>query len=230
MAAFRRDIGSRIQPHIEEFAHIVGLAHATQQFEQDVIEAVYWCILFAALPRKRYGAIRKDLLEIGTAARAAEISLHRVRTAYESLPPQFRDSLTQFSSLLEKIALAIVVKRDPWFYALASVARAADLKAAALKGKDKGGVRQNTPFRMLILYLALAFKNATGREAKVTWDDVEGCYKGRFVNFVEAVLALTKDWPERLDATFSYPSTPRSRGKYIYDLTRAGAGKRKTAR
>ena len=67
MAAFRRDIGSRIQPHIEEFAHIIRLAHATPQFEHDVVEAVHRCILGAALPGKRNSALRKDLLESGRA-------------------------------------------------------------------------------------------------------------------------------------------------------------------
>ena len=134
------------------------------------------------------------------------------------------------SGLLAKLALGIATKQDPEFYALSSVARAAELYAAALKGADKGGVRQNIPFRLFFLYLAVAFQSATDQKAKVTWDDIKGCYKGRFVNFVEAVLSLTKDWPERLDVTFSYPSTPRKRGKYIYELTRAGARKRKTAR
>jgi hypothetical protein len=131
---------------------------------------------------------------------------------------------------LAKLALGIATKQGPEFYALSRVALAAELYAEALKGADKGGVRQNIPFRLFVLYLAVAFKNATGREAKVTWDDVKGCYKGRFVKFVEAVLSLTKDWPARLDVTFPYPSNPRSRGRYIYNLTRAGAGKRKTAR
>ena len=230
MAAFRRDIGSRIQPHIEEFAHIIGLAHATPQFEHDVVEAVHRCILGAALPGKRNSALRKDLLEIGTAARAAEKSLGRLRTAYESLSAQNQNTFRQPLSLLAKLALGIATKQDPEFYALSSVARAAELYAAALKGADKGGVRQNIPFRLFVLYLAVAFQSAADRKAKVTWDDVKGCYKGPFVNFVEAVLSLTKDWPERLDVTFSYPSTPRKRGKYIYELTRAGAGKRKTAR
>ena len=140
------------------------------------------------------------------------------------------NTLTQPLNLLAKLALGIATKQNPEFYALLSVARAAALYAAALKGADKGGVRQNIPFRLLVMYLAVAFRNATDRKAKVTWDDVKACYKGRFVNFVEAVLLLTKDWPARLDVTFSYPSTPRSRGRYIYNLTRAGAGKRKTAR
>jgi hypothetical protein len=223
MAAFRQDIGSRIHARIEEFAQIIGLPHATPQFEHDVIEAVHWCILGAVLAPKRYSAIRKDLLEIGTAARAAEKSLGRLRIAYESLPAPNQN-------LLAKLALGIATKQDPEFYALSSVALAAELYAAALKGADKGGVRQYVPFRLFVLYLAVAFENATHREAKVTWDDVKRCYKGKFVNFVEAVLSLTKDWPERLDATFSYPRTPRPRGQYIYNLTRAGAGKRKTAR
>jgi hypothetical protein len=229
-AAFRRDIGSRIHPHIEEFAQIIGLSHASPQFEHDVIEAVHWCIVGTALPRKRYSAIRKDLLEIGTAARAAEKSLGRLRTAYESLSAPYQNTLKQPLNLLAKLALGIATKQGPEFYALSSVARAAELYAAAFKGADKGGVRQNIPFRLFVLYLAVAFQNATHRKAKVTWDDVKRCYKGRFINFVERVLSLMKGWPERLDGKFSYPSSPRSRGKYIYDLTRAGAGKRKTAR
>ncbi len=161
MAAFRRDIGSRIQPHIEEFAHIIGLAHATPQFEHDVVEAVHRCILGAALPGKRNSALRKDLLEIGTAARAAEKSLGRLRTAYESLSAQNQNTFRQPLSLLAKLALGIATKQDPEFYALSSVARAAELYAAALKGADKGGVRQNIPFRLFVLYLAVAFQSAT---------------------------------------------------------------------
>jgi hypothetical protein len=207
MAVFLQDIGSRIHPHIEELAQIIGLAHVTPQFEHDVIEAVHWCIIGTALAprRKRDSAIRKDLLEIGMAARTAEKSLGRLRTAYKSLPAPQQNTLTQPLDLLAKLALGIATKQDPEFYALSWVARAAELYAAALKGADKGGVRQNVPFRLFVLYLAVAFQNATHRKAKVTWDDVEGCYKGQFVNFVEAVLSLTKDWPARLDVTASTP-------------------------
>jgi hypothetical protein len=206
------------------------LPHATPQFEHDVIKAVHWCIRRADVPRKRSSAIRKDLLEIGKAARAAEKSLGRLRTAYESLSAPYQNKLRQPLNLFSKLALGIATKQDPEFYALSWVALAAELYAAAFKGADKGGVRENMPFRLFVLYLAVAFQNATHRKAKVTWDDVKRCYKGRFFNFVEAVLSLTKDWPARLDVTFSYPSTPRSRGQYIYNLTRAGGAKRKTAR
>ena len=232
MAAFRRDIGSRIQPHIEEFAQILGLAHASPQLEDDVIEAIQLVILatFESLRPKRYGAVRKDLSNFSAAAQAAEKSLRRLRTAYERLSVPYQNTLARLLNLLENLALGIATKQAAEFYALSSVARTAELYATTLKGKDKGGVPQNLPFKLLVLYLARAFKNATGREAKVTWSEHGGCYKGRFINFVERVLSLIKDWPERLDGKFSYPSTPRKRGRYIYELTRAGAGKRRTAR
>jgi hypothetical protein len=169
MAAFRRDIGSLIHQHIERFAPIIGLPHATRQFEEDVVDAIRWCILasFDSLRPKRYGILRKDLLKLSATAQAAEKSLRRLRTAYESLSPLYQNTLTQLLNLSENIALGIVAKQDSW-YALSSVARVAELYATTLKGKDKGGVPQNLPFKLLILYLARAFKNATGRDAKVT--------------------------------------------------------------
>jgi hypothetical protein len=144
--AFRRDIGSRIHPHIEQFAQIIGLARATPQFEHDVIDAVHWCILRAAIPRKRYSAIRKDLLEIGTAARAAEKSLGRLRTAYESLSAPDQDTLTQPLNLFEKIALGrIAAKQDPEFYALSRVARAAESYATTRRGRTRGVFHNTCP-------------------------------------------------------------------------------------
>jgi hypothetical protein len=113
---------------------------------------------------------------------------------------------------------------------MSRVALASELYAEALKGADTGGILQNLPFKLFVLYLARAFKNATGREAKVTWSEYGRCYKGRFVDFEEAVLSLTKDWPDYLGVTVSYPRTQRARGRFIYERTRAGAGKRKTAR
>ena len=114
MAAFRRDIGNRIQPHIEEFAQILGLAHASPELEDDVIEAIQHCILatFELLRPKRYGAVRKDL-STSAAAQAAEKSLRRLRTAYERLSAPYQNTLARLLNFLENLALALPPPSKP---------------------------------------------------------------------------------------------------------------------
>ena len=84
---------------------------------------------------------------------------------------------------------------------------------------DKGGPAGMVAFRMLVSGLARAFENATGRAAKVTWNQYRDRYEGDFVGLVESVfttvLVLAPEMP--------HPESALARGKYIYDSTRLGA-------
>jgi hypothetical protein len=91
---------------------------------------------------------------------------------------------------------------------------------------DKGGAPRMMAFRALVTGLMSAFRIATGREAKVTWNDHRDAYEGRFLAFVEVVLELVLRMKIIEEKPLRYPL---ARGKYIYELTRAGAAKEKHA-
>jgi hypothetical protein len=75
---------------------------------------------------------------------------------------------------------------------------------------------------MLVRGLAEAFELATGRAAKVTWNDTSNRYEGRFVNLVETVLPLALTCAEKFGWQIPCPGSQRARGKYIYEATRSG--------
>jgi hypothetical protein len=154
---------------------------------EDVIDALVLCILASSYKPTRYSDIRKELSRVAKEAKTAQVSLRRLRNAVESLSPLSRESLERLPKPVAKIALT-TVKNAP-FHALSSVALAAQFYSSTLKGRDRGGAPTRLAFRMLIVFLARAFKNATNREAKVTWNEYKDCYTGAFIRFVEAGVA-----------------------------------------
>jgi hypothetical protein len=223
----RQDLRDLIHARIKKYAAIIGVANSRPEFEKDVTDALQWCVLNVAIMRKRFSESRKELLRVSKEARAAQRSLHRLRTALESLSPPFSETLEPLLDVQARVALSITARQLPWFYWLSSVADAAEFRASRLKGKDKGGVPQMLAFRMLVLYLARAFKNATNCDAKVTWNAHTDTFGGKFFRFEEAVLPLARKIAEQSGQPFPFPNSPRSRGKYIYELTRARTGKLK---
>jgi predicted HicB family RNase H-like nuclease len=224
----RQDLRDLIHPHIEKYAAIIGVANSRREFEKDVTDALQWCVLNLAIPRKRLSEFRKDLLRVSKEARAAQRSMHRLRTALESLSPPFSETLEPLLDVQAKIALSITARQLPWFYALSSVADVAEFRASRLGGKDKGGAPKKLAFTMLVLYLARAFENATKRKAKVTWNAHKDRFQGDFISLVEGVLPLAKELAEGSGLPFPYPNSRRSRGKYVYELTRVRTGKLKS--
>lgn len=86
----------------------------------------------------------------------------------------------------------------------------------------KGGAPKMLAFNMLIKRLAAAFEHATGRAAKVTWNEHRKEYGGKFLSLVEAVLPLVLECAESLGSRLPCPRSQRARGKYIFGITRAG--------
>ncbi len=120
----------------------------------------------------------------------------------------------------------IVANQPPWFYALSSVAQRARLHAQAIRHMDKGGAPKMLAFKILILYLARAFKTATGRDAKATWNEHKHRWEGNFVNLVESILPSAQRYcVVATDRALRCPAKQKARGKYIYDLTRAGTSR-----
>ena len=68
---------------------------------------------------------------------------------------------------------------------LALMAEQAGVIAAALKAKDKGGPSSILAFRTLVIGLKKAFERATGRPAKVTWNEHRSRYEGLFLSLLK---------------------------------------------
>lgn len=224
---YRRTLADLIHKHVDEYATVIGLPSATPQFEQDLVDALLWChwMHLEAITRKRVSDIRKELLHVQREAAAAESSLSRLRDALNNLTPRCRELLDEHLELVAKVAVSIVAKQGPWFHALSPVADLAGILAATLKAADKGGRPKMLSFNALVIVLARTFKRAKKKPAKVTWNDHSKRYVGEFMSLVEAVLPLAIRWAGTLDGRMLYPNSLNARGKYIHELTRAGAGK-----
>jgi hypothetical protein len=225
---YRRTLADLIRNQVGEYAAVIG-SSATPQFEQDLVDALLWCVLMhlEATNRKRASNIRKELLRIQREAMAAESSLSRLRDALNKLTPRYRELLDEHLESVAKVAVSIVAKQAPWFHALSSVADLAGISAEIFKGADKGGAPKMLAFSALVRVLARAFERAKNKQAKATWSDHDSRYGGEFVSLVEAVLPLAVRCAETPKRPMRYPKTAYARGKYIYELTRRGAGKKK---
>jgi hypothetical protein len=77
-------------------------------------------------------------------------------------------------------------------------------------------------FDALVRVLARAYKRATNKSAKVTWNEHRRHFSGKFVNLVEEVLPLAMRWAETPERQVRFPKSANTRGHYIYELTRRG--------
>lgn len=230
LARYRRTIKKLLRPHIEQYVATIGLKTASAQFEHDVAEALFWCVALGGVSWKRYSDIRKEMSHISRASVAAVKSLDQLRGALRELTPGYRELLESHLELTGKIAIGLVAKQAPWFYALSLVGRQADTFAKNLRHADKGGAPKMFAFNMLVSGLKRAFERAKGRAAKVTWHQHREQYEGPFVSLVEAVLPLASSLAKAVERPMQYPVSQKSRGKYIYKATRTGASKTKPRR
>jgi hypothetical protein len=211
---FHKNVADTVHGSIEQYATVLGL-QPNAQFQQDLNQAFFFCVLNHWHPPKPIdnSGVRAGLLRVDKWAAAAANNLRQLQVALGDLPPRYRDALVKNVEMPSRTALK-----------LDSVSGWAKNYATQLT--RKGGAPKMLAFDTLIKGLARAYQNATGRAAKVTWDDYHKCYRGRFVNLVEAVLpavcALAGTTPP-----IPIPQSAHARGKYIYDATRAGAGKKK---
>jgi hypothetical protein len=214
LAQCRKQIGGVVRPYIAQYAAKINLPCGKQkEFEQDIIEALLWCVVSHVdePKRKRFSDIRKDWLHVGKEAAAAEKHLKRLRSALNNLPPQYRELLNAHVESAE-IAAGLIAKQ------------AGDI-GGALKGKDKGGTPSMLSFRSLIIGLKKAFERATGSPAKVTWNEHRSRYEGLFVSLVEAVLPLALSCGDA-NRPMRIPSSEHARGKYVHQMTRRARPKR----
>jgi hypothetical protein len=220
----RELIGGEVRRRINEYAVAIELQNDKQhQFETDIIEALLWCVVAQAdAPnRKRYGDIRKQLACIKGEAVAAQKHLERLRFALNDLPPRYSELLNTQLESVTRIAVAVVAKQMPWFYALSPLADTASIISEALRNADKGGAPAMLTFRTLIAGLRRAFARAKGKNAGVTWNEHRKQFEGKFLKLVEAVLPLAMSFSSK-ERPMRIPKTSNARGKYVYEMTRRG--------
>jgi hypothetical protein len=227
---YRGRLTHLIHNQVDRYAAAINLPSVSPQFEQDLVDALLWCHLMhlEATNRKR-GNTRKVLLCIANESAAAERHLARLRNALNELTPRIQELLEQQLEGVAKVAVSLVSKQQPWFNALGSVADLTDSLAKGLKGTDKGGAPKMLAFNALVKVLAHAFERAKNRPAKVTRNNYTGQFSGEFMSLVEAVLPLAIRWAGTPERPMHYPKSPEARGKYIYESTRRGAGKKRPA-
>ena len=145
------------------------------------------------------------------AASTAAKSLHQLQTALDDLTPFYRKAI--FKNLQMPIRTALDLE---------TLANRAHIYANDFD--DKGGSPPKMlDFMFLVRGLSSAFKGATGRAAKVTWNTHKHKFEGDFLELVEIVLPLAMTCAEKCGWQMPHPSTKGARGKYIYEMTRSGA-------
>ena len=212
---------------IDQYKAKTGLQHLGEQFQTEVIQATLGSVLLHwDIPkRKRFSVLSKEMARVEKEAFASAKQLRRLQIALDDVTPLYADNLIEGLKLpLTAEWDALKLSRMPSFIALRleNLSNRAAIHVQLFKRRDKGGVLSLIEFRALVLGLGHAFRRATGRAAKVTWNEHGRRYEGNFVELVEIVLPLARTCADGYGWRMVCPQTKRARGKYIYDLTRAG--------
>jgi hypothetical protein len=214
-ATFRqcREIISGLVPAIaDQYAAATGLPLSSSQFQENVIRTLVCSVALHldAPKRKRFSDLRKEMLRVEKAAAAAEKGLRGLQAALDQLTPMHRDAILKDLETPRRTA-----------FKLEGLSVLAGMYAGAFA--DKGGpLAKMAEFAMLVRGLARAFESATGRAAKVTWNQYDKKYEGHFVDLVETMLPLALTCAKSIGWQMSCPGSKRARGKYIYEMTRSG--------
>jgi hypothetical protein len=193
-----------------DFAKILGLPVPNPQFVQDIAQALVGSVTYHAAPPQKSSELRKQMLRLDKAATSATKAVRRVHSALGQVDPIYREAI-----LKQKPLLVFPLKTALTLQSLSDTAH-----MYVIGFTRSGGAPKMIAFQILVRRLAVAFQRTVGRAAKVTWNPHKQCYEGKFVKLVEAVLPIALECAERLGLKMPYPKTPRSRGKYIFEITR----------
>src|SRR5262249_55756172 len=164
-------------------------------FEQDVIEAIVLCVFYHLSPKpESFSELRKQMLRVDKAAASAVKNLRQLQSALDALAPMYRDPMLKQTPIQMPVRTAL---------SLDTLSNRAHNDAKAFA--RKGGAPKMLAFNMLMKRLAAAFQHATGRAAKVTWNEYRKEYGGKFLSLVEAVLPLVLECAESLGSRLPCP-------------------------
>jgi hypothetical protein len=206
-----------VENHVAGWAREIGLEGASEQFRDDVVEAILSCVEMLEVGND----IEEHLSRVEEEAWAARDHLMRLYEALLALTPRFRKSLEDYNGS-GNLEFHLIPSRALWISVL--INRLPEFNSPRrLKGLsrqiifDKGGPRRLTAFRELVTGLRQAFKAGTGLDAKGTPPD-------HFLKLVEAVLPKIAPIAElSLDRSLPlkwHPTDAPARQKYIYEMIR----------
>jgi hypothetical protein len=203
---------------IEEYELRLGLPAPNPEFRRALVDAVSQCVRLQCKPPPTRRAIREELTRVSRAASTVRIALLKLDHALDNLTPQPTEWLAKTAARLN-MEFATLPAQATKFDELSAIALRHE---RMLKVINKGGAPKMVAFGALVTGLARAFKIATGHPGKVTFNHVNGTYGGKFLEFVEVVLPLARHLTEYCKAQLRYPPSPKARGRFVYELTRAG--------
>jgi hypothetical protein len=218
-------ICSPLDPELKAYAQSIGLDDASWQFRLELASAIDLCLLSHAFERKRLSEVRKEVLRIEKEAAAIAEVLRRFAQTLTSLGkarlPTLLDLYYAMSVRnLRPIKIEDILEDAVRFQ---SVAEVAEVRANLLRILDRGGPAKLAAFDTLVRQLAAVYERAMDRKAKVTWSARRNRFEGAFVELVEAVLPKVAKLSKGSGRPLKLPHSKLARGKYIYEMTRAGA-------
>jgi hypothetical protein len=211
--ALQRELLDEHEQDFVLYETCVGLKEPNIKFRQLISMAITSCVKSSVEQQstRRCDAFKK-LNHIGEVAAAiAENAL----TLQMTLIP-FRSRLSDRCADLN-ITPSRLAKDAAQYAELSAIAR-----RCATRQSDKGCASKRTSFRVLVIKLERAFKEATGRAGKVTRNPAKDRYEGPFFALIEAVLPLAEARANSLGVSLRRPASSVALGKYVSEMTRVG--------
>jgi hypothetical protein len=222
----RELVNAAVANHVAAWASTVALTSTDARFDrfrEDVTEALHACMrAHIAVPyrtHERAADVRKDFVALANAATAAAEKFREVQTILDRLPPPMLHDPAPPHDPDPAFRLA----HPPWsvIFELEGLAAAAHRHAESWV--DRGGPSPMRAFAALVRGhagpgLEQAFQQATGNPARVAWDAHRDRYEGKFLDFVEILLATAREIAEAVTGRpLPEPKTPMARGKFLHD-------------
>jgi len=227
-AKLGEDIARIVARHFRELANAIGVQASNEEFRSAVTRAITTCFFVhvSRLNQQRFGNVRKGLLQVSRQARSARDNLRGLQAALETLPPEISQFLAEYRTTLGEIARGSLNNQTAW---LDLESKIASVSAEAMKGKKRGRTRL-IAFNYLLEGLAVAYRQATGRAAKLTWNYNEDRFEGPFLRLVEAALPIAKTLADATSKPLPIPKTEGALRQYVHEFTGPTAGKRRRGR
>jgi hypothetical protein len=208
--SFEAKCQKTISRHLPQYEKTIGLTAPNREFRSKLTDAIIACAFQHMLTPflRRPSAWRKDLAQASKEARTAQNSLQKLADILDNLPHALSDRLSRS------------MERDISWLNQVSVLTGRLSKALKL---DRGGAPKTYAFKVLANGLADAYEIATGRDARITWNDYgrKQKYKGKFLEFVEAVLPLAAELANMPQLPLRVPVGKYALGKSLSTLTTA---------
>lgn len=199
---------------MDNYARLLGLERASPEFREQLSRSIDMWLSCATTDDERASEHRQALRKDALRKEGLQISKNALKVS-----ARLREWAAGVASAmdLESIEFDRLIEEAQHLERLSEIIRS---HAHHSKSRKPTGRREFVLFGALILLLGLVYKDFTGRQPRVTYNNYRKSFEGTFVRFLEALWPKTFLLSRASGISFEYPRSKQARGAYVYKMTR----------